>query len=59
MDHAARTVTQAGHELRLAHIEIGNVEDVTTELLDLYIQVDGLHERIRELMQVLRVRAAA
>lgn len=59
LDRAARTVTQAGNELRLAHIEIGNVPDMTARLLDLYIEVDGLHDRIRGLMTEARARAYA
>lgn len=59
LDLAARTVVQAGDDLRLAHVEIGNLPDLTARLLDIYIEIDGLHDRIRGLMQDLRTRAAA
>jgi len=59
LDRAARTVTQAGNELRLAHIEIGNVPDMTSRLLDLYVEIDALHDRIRGFMTDARERACA
>lgn len=59
LDSAARTVTQAGHELRSAHVAIGNVPDLTARMLDLYIELDRLHDRIRDVMADTRARAAA
>lgn len=59
LDRAARSVTQAGHDLRSAHVEIGNVPDITARLLDLYIELDQLHDRIRDVGADARRRAAA
>lgn len=59
LDRASRSVSQAGHELRGAHVAIGNVPDLTARLLDLYVEIDRVHDRIRDVMGDLSARRHA
>jgi len=58
MDRAARSISQAGNDLRDAHLALGNVPEMTGRMLDLYIDIDRLHDRVRSLLADAGTQAA-